>query len=104
MVALAKQECSGRAFTSAKNPRYTRLCGQYGTLLVKGDRAGVMSVLTGECSGDCGTSGSTVTTATPGAAAEPQSAKDSARDAAREKAKDAVDKGKKLLRGILGGG
>jgi hypothetical protein len=45
-----------------------------------------------------------VTTATPGAAAEPQSAKDSARDAAREKAKDAVDKGKKLLRGILGGG
>ena len=108
VVALAKQECSGRAFTSATNPRYTRLCGQYGTLLVKGDRAGVMSVLTGECSGDCGTSGGTsgaASTSAPSAAGpEQQPAKDSARDAAREKAKDAVDKGKKLLRGILGGG
>jgi len=104
VVALAKQECAGRAFTSAKNPRYTRLCGQYGTMLVKGDRAGVMSVLTGECSGDCGTSGGASGGTSGGAAPEQPPAKDTARDAAREKAKDAVDKGKKLLRGILGGG
>jgi len=38
----AKKECSGRSFTNASNPQYSRLCANYGAALARDDRAGVM--------------------------------------------------------------
>ena len=39
---LAKKECSGRSFTNAANPQFSRLCANYGSALARDDRAGVM--------------------------------------------------------------
>jgi len=121
-VAAAKRECSGRGGTNAKNAKFARFCDPYGPLLVRGDRAGVMSMLDGSCSGDCGSSGSSSasgggsssggrtgsasgSTGSSGQGTQQQGGQqDAAKDSAKDKAKEAVDKGKKLLRGILGGG
>lgn len=42
IVATAKAECSGRAFTSATNAKYLGLCRSYGAALVRDDRAAVL--------------------------------------------------------------
>jgi hypothetical protein len=116
-VAAAKRECSGRKYTNSANPKYRGFCGRYGLMLVQGDRAGIMAMIDGSCSGDCGSSGSasaagsasgtagTNGQGTPQQGSQQQGAQqDAPKETAKDKAKDAVDKGKKLLRGILGGG
>jgi len=112
-AAVAKRECSGRAYTNAANAKYRTLCGRWGALLVRGDRAGIMSMIDGSCSGDCG-SGSgppaAAGTAAPAAATSGPAAgqgtgqQDAAKESTKDKAKDKVEQGKKFLRGILGGG
>jgi hypothetical protein len=113
-VAAAKRECSGRKYTNAANPKFSGFCGSYGLMLVRGDRAGIMSIIDGSCSGDCGSSdssaaagGSTASgsaSGTGGTNGQGTPQQDAAKETTKDKAKDAVDKGKKLLRGILGGG
>ncbi len=99
----------------------------YGEMLANNDRVGVMSVYHGDCSGDCGTirnNGGTRRAAGPGsstgakgagntaAANTPPNAPannapngdDKAKEDAKQKAKDALEKGKKALKGLFGGG
>lgn len=111
-VAAAKRECSGRAYTNASNPKFRSLCGRYGAMLVRGDRAGIQSIIDGSCSGDCGSSSG----GTNGQSTQQQNTQqqqgpqqqgpqqEAAKETPKDKAKDAVDKSKKFLRGILGGG
>jgi hypothetical protein len=115
-VAAAKRECSGRKYTNAANPKFRGLCGRYGLMLVRGDRAGILSIIDGSCSGDCGSgdsgaaaagaSGSAVGAVGTNGQGPPQQVpqQDAANETTKDKAKDTVDKGKKLLRGLLGGG
>lgn len=42
MVETAKKQCSGRSFTNATDATYASLCRNYGSALVRGDRAGAM--------------------------------------------------------------
>lgn len=123
LVTTAKAECSGRSFTNAANSKYLGLCRNYGSALVRGDRPGVLAAAgctkerenpaRGICIGAAGkgssgaarfadetgtsSSGSSGSAATDGAAA-PDEKKNT-----KDKAKDALDKGKKALRGLLGG-
>ncbi|MET0280404.1 MAG: DUF3617 family protein [Steroidobacteraceae bacterium] len=131
LAATAKTECSGRSFTNAKNKDYLNLCRNYGVALVKDNRAGAMEaagcspervdavhgVCIGATSGSgsearvdaAGSAGVSSSAASSGAAgsAQPDSASGEAEKtdkSTKDKAKDALDKGKKALRGLLGGG
>ncbi|MEY4760809.1 MAG: hypothetical protein RLZZ200_665 [Pseudomonadota bacterium] len=120
---FAKRECSGSAYTSAKDPKYAGFCNSLGLALALNNRRGAIAIIDGSCSGDCGTFGADPTSSAAGArgaaagngnrgASQPGAAPDAApasptdlkKEAAKEAAKEAVDKGKRLLRGLLGGG
>lgn len=102
----AQRECSGRSFTSASNPRYLPLCRQYGMALTRGDREAALNAAGVFDSGPQTTSSApasgSANAAAPAAPAE--EAEPSGTDKAKAKTKDALDKGKKALRGIFGGG
>lgn len=121
--AVAKRECSGRAFTNAANKDYQEMCRRFGRALVRNDRPGAL--LAAGCNGDrvdpargicvgglvadnAAGIASVPGVASPGAAGEVPTAEDvaekAAKDKAKDKAKEAMDKGKKVLKGILGGG
>jgi hypothetical protein len=105
VVALGKRECGGRGGTSASNARFASLCASYGQMLANNDRPGVMSVYHGDCSGDCGTirnNGGTRSSAST--AGNAPNGDDKPKEDAKQKAKDALDKGKKALKGLFGGG
>jgi hypothetical protein len=110
LVALAKRECSGRSYTNAANARYLRFCGSYGAALVRGDRQRVLEDAGAdsdrvEAAARPATIATGSTSVTPPPAQDGKSpASDDSKERAKEKAREAVDKGKKLLRGILGGG
>jgi hypothetical protein len=89
LTATAKRECSGRSFTSAANSRYAGLCRNYGVALARGDRDAALSAAGVS-------SGASEQPAEAPAAEEPADTK--------SKARNALDKGKQRLRGILGGG
>lgn len=120
LQALAKQECSGRSFTNSADQQYLGLCRRYGSALVRDDRSavleaagcsqeredkargicigatrgssGAMAVIEG-AGGNSGAAGSAT-------AANPE---EEVKASAKDKAKEAVDKGKKALRGLFGG-
>ncbi len=131
--AIAQRECSGRSFTNAANQDYLGLCRRYGAVLARDDRPGVLAAAgcteeredrvrdicigaRGEGSGvvtdagdaDAVTGSSSVAgSAQPGAGAAQtgsEAADDADKDGAKNKAKDALDKGKRALRGLFGGG
>jgi hypothetical protein len=131
VLATAKAECSGRSFTNAKNKEYRNLCFNYGVALAKDDRGGAMEAagcspervdaVHGVCVGATrGTNAMARVDESPGAAgsssassagatgsAQPDgaaSAADKDDKSTKDKAKDALNKGKKALRGLLGGG
>jgi hypothetical protein len=99
--AIGKQECSGRSFTDAKNPKYKPFCASWGLKFArKEDAAG----------DDLGAPPSSAATATAagdssGAAAESGDAAnaETAPASTTDKAKDAAQKAKKALRSIFGG-
>lgn len=120
LQALAKSECSGRSFTNSANQQYLGLCRRYGSALVRDDRSGVMAAagcseeredkVRGICIGATGSSsgamaaieGAGASGGAPGSAA-PASTEEQGKASASDKAKEALDKGKKALRGIFGG-
>jgi hypothetical protein len=120
LQALAKKECSGRSYTNSANQQYLGLCRRYGSALVRDDRSGVMSAAgcteeredkaRGICIGATGSSSGAMAAiegagAGGGAAgsAAPATSEEEAKASATDKAKEALDKGKKALRGIFGG-
>jgi hypothetical protein len=118
MIETGRRECSGRSFTSASNARFSGLCMTYGAALARGDLAALREIAAGGFdpgpgrSGGEGASGSAMsrsagTNAAPAAgSAEPgqaPGATDGGEPAgAKDKAKDAVEAGKRALRGIFG--
>jgi hypothetical protein len=131
LLATAKQECSGRSFTNAKNKDYLGLCMNYGAPLARDNRAGTMEAAgcsaermdpaRGICQGATtqgtgegariidasGKAQSASGSASSGSSASDQPAgsdADKADKSNKDKAKDALDKGKKALRGLFGGG
>lgn len=119
LQALAKKECSGRSFTNSANKQYAGLCSNYGSMLARDDRSGVLEAAgcsqeredraRGICVGATSAtvaSGAAMGGAAAGAAgsAEAPAAPADEKASATDKAKEALDKGKKALRGIFGGG
>lgn len=125
----AKKECSGRSFTNASNPQYSRLCANYGAALARDDRAGVMEAAgcgqeredaaRGICVGaknagsgsvaNMGTSpasstgaAGTAATGTASTATAAPSAEEAAQEEAAKKGNSTLDKGKKALKGLFG--
>jgi hypothetical protein len=91
----AKAQCSGRSFTTAREPRYQGLCGPYGLQLVRGDVAAARELAIAARGGaeDSGTGAAAASSGeTPPPAEEAPSA-----------TKDLLKKGRGVLRGILGG-
>lgn len=113
LQALAKTECSGRSFTNAGNKQYLNLCSNYGRMLVRDDRAGVMGAAgcsrdredpaRGICIGATATAASGAAAGAGGSATATDAPADEEAGASG-KARDALDKGRKALRGIFGGG
>ncbi len=96
--AIGKKECSGRAFTDAKNPKYLDFCGRWGLKFAKrgnedGDSDAAESYVGGGAPSD-----------NAGATAETQANSDDSKKTASDKAKEAAKKAGKALRGIFGGG
>lgn len=125
--ALAARECSGRSFTSAANANYSSLCRNYGAALARDDRPGVLQTAgcsaeredraqdicigaTRSGSGEMAQAGegaalpaaATAPASGSGASAQPTD-QEAEEKGAKDKAKDALDKGKKALRGLFGG-
>ena len=108
LTETAKRECSGRSYTTASNGRYSGLCSRYAAGLIRGDRNAVLQAAGGSASADSTSAAATgaAGSAAPGAAAEgkPESpAEDTPPANSTDKAKEALDKGKKALRGLFGG-
>jgi hypothetical protein len=128
MKETAKKECSGRSFTNAANKQYAGLCANYGAALARDDRSGVLEAAgcsqeredaargicvgakstgsssmaningpAGAAAGAAGTAEAPLTAASAEAAAEEE-----AKKAAAEKGNNALDKGKKALKGLFG--
>lgn len=99
----AQRECTGRSFTSASNPRYLPLCRSYGMALTRGDRESALNAAgvydTRPAASGSASTAAPVAPATPAAEPAPSDS-----DKAKSKAKDTLDKGKKALRGLFGGG
>lgn len=94
--ATAKRECAGRSFTNAPAGRYSDLCRKYGVMLARGDRAAAMSAA-GVAEPQTASAGSVEAAREP--AAEP-----AAQDQQKSKAREALDKSKKKLKSLFGGG
>lgn len=102
----AKTNCTGRAFTEGKSPETKSLCLYYGPDLIAGRFENVRKI----AMGDSDLAGSSVEafTADGAAAASQGGSAGQGGEAATpdgekpNKTKDAVEKGKKILRGILG--
>ena len=128
MKDTAKKECSGRSFTNATNRQYSGLCANYGAALARDDRAGVMEsagcsqeredAARGICVGAKNTGSSSMANVNgpagaaagaAGAAEAPMTAasaeaaaEEAAKKTAAEKGNNALDKGKKALKGLFG--
>lgn len=105
LTTTAKRECAGRSFTNAPANRYSKLCSRYGVSLVRGDRAAAMSAA-GVVGEGPGGSASVQPGKAPAAAdagsAEPAEA--DAQEAQKSKTREALDKSKKKLKSLFGGG
>ena len=101
LQALAKEHCTGRGFTSTSSKAHKSLCQPYGPDLIAGrfDRA-KQTAMFGENSGDDSSDSSSEGSGSSGSNGDASGT--SADDPKKSKTQDAVDKGKKLLRGILG--
>lgn len=88
----AKNQCTGRSFTNAREPRYQGLCAKYGLALVRGDRAAAQELAGAGGGSDAGSDAPASGDTQPAANEKPN------------KAKDLLKKGGGVLRGILGGG
>jgi Protein of unknown function (DUF3617) len=131
LPGTAQQQCTGRAYTghlTSNNPKYNKVCVDYGYPLSRGDLEGARGLayqkygLEYTGSGGIAASGTTAAGATPAAGAPTGSsataaaassagaqgaqapADPNAKPTAKDKAKDAIEKGKNVLRGIFGGG
>jgi hypothetical protein len=115
---IAKRECTGRSYTSAANSKYLGLCRTYGMALIRGDRAAVLNAAGIDSSAEPPASAASPGGLSPGAtspgsasqgrsgSAEPphEREEEPAPSGTKEKAKATLDKGKKALRGLFGGG
>jgi hypothetical protein len=108
---VAKRECAGRSFTNQPAGRYSELCRKYGTALARGDRdsalqaAGVVVYGAGAIA-PVGQGASTAV-AEPAPAATGSVEPDdeaAAGDEKKSKTREALDKSKKKLKGLFGGG
>ncbi len=104
----AKRECAGRSFTNAPAGKYSELCRKYGVALARGDRAGAMSA-----AGVMSDAPSGSTRQGKASVAEPESASAGSAEPASEpaeqeqqksKTREALDKSKKKLKSLFGGG
>jgi Protein of unknown function (DUF3617) len=131
LAGTAQQQCTGRAYTghlTSNNPKYGKVCVDYGYPLSRGDYAGARGLAYQkfglEYTGNGGvaaspasaagarsagaspaapTAGSAADAAAGAAGAQPP-ADPNAKPSGKDKAKEALEKGKKVLRGIFGGG
>jgi Protein of unknown function (DUF3617) len=127
LAGTAQQQCTGRAFTghlTSNNPKYNKVCVDYGYPLSRGDLEGARGLAYQKfdvqymASGGVAASGASAAGTSAAAGAPPANAAagagaadrapanedPNAKPAGANKAKDALDKGKKILRGIFGGG
>lgn len=94
---LVRQHCSGRAFTAATDARYLSLCQQYGQVLSRNERrpaedqANPLNAVMAPAN----------TTPSGPPAANPDSAEPE-QAGGKQAAKEAVETGKKILRGLFG--
>jgi hypothetical protein len=110
LTEFAKRECSGRGFTTAASRRYARLCNPYGPALVRGDREAVRQIAANGFDPGPSAPGAAADEGSAGAAGQgtqlpdqPGTEQPSGQPtSAKDKAKDALDAGKKVLRGIFG--
>ena len=101
----AKEQCSGRAFTSAKQLRFRDLCQRYGAALVRGDRAAAREIAasTSRTAGALADAGGGDA---PGASGIVDAGREDAARPAEEKpsaTQELLKKGRGVLRGIFGG-
>jgi hypothetical protein len=122
MAGTAQQQCTGRAYTghlTSNNPKYGQVCVDYGFTLTRGDYEGARGVAYQkyglEYTGSGGVAARRAPAAgTPAAGVSPAAAAANGAQApvddakpkpsGTDKAKDTLEKGKKVLRGIFGGG
>lgn len=96
---LAKENCSGRGFTETKAKQFRSLCLYYGPDLINGRFQQARNTAFGEPNDEA-----TAASGSGGADGSGSNATDASNPEAEKanKAKETLDKGKKLLRGILG--
>lgn len=98
LTSTARRECAGRSFTNAPAGRYAELCRKYGVTLARNDRSGAQSAA-GVISDAPSGSGSASTSSTATAPAS-----DEAADGQPAKKTGTLDKTKKKLKSLFGGG
>ena len=96
LTATAKRECAGRSFTNAPAGRYSELCRKYGVTLARNDRASAQAA--------AGVVSEAPASAAAPAAANDAPAGDGAADSQKSKSRDTLDKTKKKLKSLFGGG
>lgn len=94
---LVRQHCSGRAFTTATDARYQGLCQQYGEVLSRNERRPAE----GQANPLNAAMAPTTTTPSGTPAAEPATGQPE-QAGGKQAAKEAVETGKKILRGLFG--
>ncbi len=99
LQTFAKENCSGRGFTETKSKQFRGLCLYYGPDLIAGRFPQAKNIAFGEQNDEALSASSSGSADGSGA-----NASDTVKpeDEKANKTKDTLDKGKKLLRGILG--
>ena len=96
LTATAKRECAGRSFTNAPAGRYSELCRKYGVTLARNDRASAQAA--------AGVVSEAPASAAAPAAVNDAPAGDGAAEGQKSKSRDTLDKTKKKLKSLFGGG
>ncbi len=100
--ALGDANCTGRAFTEARSPRYASFCASWGLRKAGGAAASNQEAYPPAGTTAAGAPQGAGSSASPGAQGEPVPVQQE--PVQTNKAKDALNKGTKMLKGIFGGG
>lgn len=101
--AIGKAQCTGRAFTEAKDPVYADFCTRWGARMAGKEPVDDGASVAGGASGS-GSAGGSAGAASTGTVDATQPPGQAAPATPVDAAKEAMKKGGKLLKGILGGG
>jgi hypothetical protein len=103
--AIGKANCTGRAFTEAKDPRYQDFCARWGARLAGRETPEDGGAASASASGTAASGAAAGSSTQAGSGTETVDGTQPAQPAtATDVAKDALKKGTKALKGIFGGG